>query len=152
MAIPIKPNIGTKSNLHTRPNIPVSQKENATEFNLLVSSIRANYERLILNWDTDIAVNTILEVNQYVLFTGVIYRITTSYDVGDPLTWNAANAVSIGGSSGGGTWGSITGNIADQTDLIAILDAIATDILALETADADNDFILMASLRNLYNY
>lgn len=100
MAVPTKPNIGTKSDYAARPSIPSGQKQNATEFNLLVSAVRANYERLILDWTTDIPVNTTLVVGQYVLFSSGVYKITTSYSVGSPITWNGANAdLIISGSS-----------------------------------------------------
>lgn len=96
MAVPIKPNIGTKTDFAARPSVPSGQKESATEFNLLVAALRANYERLILDWGTDIVVNTTLEVGQYVRFTdNFIYRIITSYNVGNPLTWVGGNAVAV---------------------------------------------------------
>lgn len=100
MPVPINPTIGTKSNFINRPSVPTSQKQSATEFNTLVSAVKANYERLILNWSTDIAVNTTLAVGQYVLFSGALYIIDTSYNVGSPLTWNASNATAL--TSGGG--------------------------------------------------
>jgi len=95
MAVPIKPVIATKTDYASRPSIPSSQKQNATEFNLLVSAIRANYERLILEWSTDIVVNTTLPVGQYVLKDGIIYKITTSYNVGSPITWDPSKATTI---------------------------------------------------------
>lgn len=92
---PIKPNIGSKTDFATRPSVPSSQKESATEFNLIVSAIRANYERLILNWNTDILVNTTLPVGQYVLFNDGIYIIDTAYNVGSPITWDDTKATLI---------------------------------------------------------
>jgi hypothetical protein len=97
MATPIKPNIGSKTDFAPRPSVPASQKENATEFNLLVSAIRANYERLILNWLTDVAANATLDAGQYVLFSGLFYRIHTSYNVGNPITWDDTKATLISG-------------------------------------------------------
>jgi hypothetical protein len=116
MAVPIKPNIGTKTNYINRPSVPSSQKETATEFNLVVESIRANYERLILNWTTDIPINTTLEIGQYVLFTGSIYRITTSHSVGSPITWDAGNAevVILGANNYIGDWDP-TGDVLPTT-------------------------------------
>ncbi len=113
MATPIKPNIGTKTDFAARPSVPAGQKESSTEFNLLVAAVRANFERLILDWTTDIPINTTLLVGQYVLFTGTLYRITTSYSVGSPLTWNGANAVAIGGGVSDNIYtadGVLTGN------------------------------------------
>lgn len=96
MAVPIKPNIATKSDYASRPSVPSSQKESASEFNQVVAAIRANYERLILNWATDILVNTTLEVGQYILYTdSSIYKIITSYNVGSPITWDASKAILI---------------------------------------------------------
>lgn len=95
MATPIKPSIATKSNYAVRPSVPSSQKQSADEFNLLVSAVRANYERLILNWDTDIGVNDTLPVGQYVLNDGAVYIITTSYNVGSPITWDDAKATVV---------------------------------------------------------
>jgi len=106
--VPVKPNIAAKSNYASRPSIPSSQKESATEFNLIVSSIQANYERLILDWNTDIVVNTTLPVGQYVLYLGTVYRIDTAYSVGSPLTWDASKATPIGGDSYRGTWSGTT--------------------------------------------
>lgn len=45
---------------------------------------------------------------------------TGTYKLGDGVT--ALSALSFLGSSGGGTWGSITGTLSDQTDLQAALD------------------------------
>jgi len=118
MAIPIKPVIGTKSNFAARPSVPSSQKQNASEFNLLVEAVRANYERVILNWDTDIPVNTTLIAGQYVLFSGSIYIIDTGYNVGSPLTWNAGNASVIAGGSA---------NRPAFADWDASVDAMPTD-------------------------
>lgn len=97
---PIKPNIGTKSDYASRPSVPSSQKENATEFNLIVSALRANYERLILRWATDVSVNEILPVGQYIVFTDEgIYRVHTAFNVGSPITWDVSKVTQIGGGS-----------------------------------------------------
>lgn len=119
MAVPIKPVIGTKTNFAARPSVPSNQKQNATEFNLLVEAVRANYERVILNWDTDIAINTTLVVGQYILFSGSIYIIDTGYNVGSPITWNGANATVIGGGG--------SGNRPAFADWDASVDAMPTD-------------------------
>lgn len=96
MATPIKPDIATKEDYALRPSVPSNKKQNATEFNLLVSSVRANYERLILDWTTDVVINTTLLAGQYIRFTdNFIYRITTGYNVGNPLTWVSGNAVAV---------------------------------------------------------
>lgn len=95
MAVPIKLNIPEKSNWALRPSVPANQKQNADEYNLLTAAVTANYDRLILNWDTDIPVNTVLTVGQYVLKDNTVYRIITQYNVGSPITWNASNAESI---------------------------------------------------------
>lgn len=97
MPTPINPNLSTsKTDYASRPGIPASQKESATEWNLLVSAVKANYERLILDWTTDILANVTLSVGQYVLYDdGVaiaVYKIITAYNVGSPITWNPANA------------------------------------------------------------
>lgn len=117
---PIKPNIGTKTDFASRPSVPSSQKENASEFNLIVAAIRANYERLILRWATDISANEVLPVGQYVVFTDdVIYRIHTSYNVGSPITWDASKATAISGSGGGGTGFAIEATYTDGTAMFA---------------------------------
>lgn len=95
MAVPIKLNIPEKSNWALRPSVPANQKQNADEYNLLTAAVTANYDRLILNWDTDIPVNAVLTVGQYVLKDNNVYRIITQYNVGSPITWNASNAESI---------------------------------------------------------
>jgi hypothetical protein len=94
-----KLNIATKSDYALRPSIPTNQKQSATEFNSLVNAINANYERLVLDWSVDVTANSTLAVGQKILFTdGVLYRITTSYNVGNPITWNAANARKVSSS------------------------------------------------------
>ena len=95
MAIPIKPEIISKTNFAIRPTVPITQKETAEEFNLLVNSVRANYERLVFDWDTDVANNSVLVVGQYVLYDTMLYQITTSYNVGSPATWIPANAQAV---------------------------------------------------------
>lgn len=105
MATPIKPNIATKSNFVSRPSVPSSQKHSAADFNQIVAAIRANYERLILRWATDIVVNTTLPAGQYVVYTDeIIYRVHTAFSVGDPLTWDASKVTAIGGTGGGAGW------------------------------------------------
>jgi len=96
MAIPYKPAIGTKTDFAIRPAVPVGQKEAAAEFNLLVQAVQANFERLILSWETDIGINQVLTDGQYVNYLGSIFEITTTYSVGSPITWNPANAVLVG--------------------------------------------------------
>jgi len=130
MAVPIKPSIATKTDYAPRPSIPSSQKQNATEFNLIVSAIRANYERVILNWDTDIVINTTLPVGQYVLYSGSIYIITTAYSVGSPLTWNGANAAAIGSAGASPFRGSWAGTTALPVDADNIGSDTDGDILA----------------------
>ena len=47
---------------------------------------------------------------------------TGKYKIGDGATaWNSLSYPTFGG--GGGTWGSITGTLSDQTDLQSALDA-----------------------------
>ena len=98
MAIPIKINIPAKSDYVARPSVPSSQKESAAEFNQVIAALRANYDRLIINWDTDIVINTTLEVGQYILYLTSVYRIIISYNVGSPITWNPANAILMFGT------------------------------------------------------
>lgn len=155
--MPIKPNIATKSNFALRPSVPANQKENADEFNLLVTSIRANYDRLLLNWLTDIAANTTLEVGQYILFDGIQYRIITSYNVGNPITWNAANAEAIGGSSTAvisGTYTDIAALLADQAEQDIGKWYLVQDASADPTVDADWAIYqkLATSTANLSDY
>lgn len=94
---PINPNLSTsKTDFASRPSVPASQKESATEWNLLVAAVKANYERLILAWSTDVLANTTLVLGQYVLFTdNIIYRINTAYNVSSPITWDAAKATAL---------------------------------------------------------
>jgi len=96
MAIPFKPAIGSKTDFAIRPAVPVGQKESSAEFNLLVQSVQSNYERLILEWDTDVGINQQLTAGQYVLYLGSIFKVTTTYSVGSPQTWVPANAQLIG--------------------------------------------------------
>jgi hypothetical protein len=96
MPTPFKPAIGTKTDFAIRPAVPVGQKEAAAEFNLLVQAVQANFERLILSWETDIGINQVLTAGQYVLYLGSIFKITTTYSVGSPITWVPANAQLIG--------------------------------------------------------
>lgn len=127
--MPIKPNISSKTDYALRPSVPSSQKQNATEFNLIVSAIRANYERLILRWSTDITANTILLVGQYILFTDEgIYRVHTSFDVGNPITWDASKVTQIGGSG--------SGSRPAFADWDASVDAMPTDSDALGSGTA----------------
>ena len=94
--MPNKLSIPTKSNFVSRPSVPSNQKQSATEFNALKDTINANYERLILDWSTDIAANVELPVGQKILFTdNVIYKIITAYNVGSPATWDGTKTVRL---------------------------------------------------------
>lgn len=94
MAIPIKLTTAEKENYVSRPSVPSNKKESAEEHNSLLAAVKANYDRLLLRWATDISVNQALLAGQYILYIdGVLYRLTTSYSAGSPITWNAANAV-----------------------------------------------------------
>ncbi|MNL08148.1 hypothetical protein D3C87_1288540 [compost metagenome] len=46
------------------------------------------------------------------------------------LGWEETDIVLGGGGSGGGTWGTITGNIEDQIDLIALINTSIEDYIA----------------------
>lgn len=100
--MPSKLNIPSKSNFVSRPSVPSSQKQSATEFNQLVSAVNSNYERLMLRWSTDIIVNVTIPAGQYLLFTDEgIYRVHTAFNVGSPITWDASKVTQIGGSGTG---------------------------------------------------
>jgi len=83
MAVPIKLNLPDKTNFVSRPSIPAGQKQSANDYNAIKAAVTANYDRLILDWTTDILVNQILTVGQYILFTDNVLT---------PITWNGANA------------------------------------------------------------
>lgn len=100
MATPIKLNIATKEDFAPRPSVPANKKESASEFNQITNAIKVNYDRLTLMWSTDIAANVDLAVGQYVHFTdNLIYRITTGYNVGNPITWDGTKAAVVNGAN-----------------------------------------------------
>lgn len=144
--MPIKPNIGTKSDYAIRPSVPANQKESSNEFNLLVQAVRSNYERLILNWTTDIIVNTVLEVGQFVLFTdNAIYRIDTAYNVGNPITWNSGNATILFSSAFKGAYASEAALIAAHPTSspgdYALVDVGAADAMLYIWDDTDSTWV-----------
>jgi len=65
---------------------------------LIRTIINSNYERLVLNWDSDIVDNQVIALGQYIDYLDEQYRCTTSYDVGTPKTFTPANFQKIGGA------------------------------------------------------
>ena len=91
----------SKVNHQTLPGVDTNAKLNATtEWNSSIQDIvdtsDENYERLTLNWDTDVIANQVIALGQYVDFNDVSYRCTTSYDVGAGKTFTGANFQAIG--------------------------------------------------------
>lgn len=68
------------------------------------------------------------------------------------VSFNGDNAnVTVTGSSGGGTWGTITGTLSDQTDLQLALDAKQDDI-TLTTTGSSGPATFIGNTLNIPNY
>ncbi len=73
-------------------------------------------------------------VGDYCIYNGTLYRFTSAHSAG---AWDVSDVTAVTvtdelGSGGGGTWGSITGTLSNQTDLANALAAkadLATEIM-----------------------
>jgi len=145
MAGPKKTNIPasftSKVNHQILPGIAGNAKLNAiTEWNSsildLENTIDENFERLTLSFENDIIDNQIIALGQYIDFTNITHRCTTSYDVGGPKSFVAGNFQVIGTPDGGGP--AIENRFSNITDLTS------TASQSLQT-DKGLQFVLDAS-------
>jgi len=74
----------------------------------------------------------------------VDYLQTGTYKIGDGVTVLSALAF-LGGSSGGGTWGSITGTLSNQTDLQTALNAKQATLVSGTNIKSINGVSLLGS-------
>lgn len=144
--MPRKSTVGEKSNFALRPSVPLGQKLPDTDVNDIVASINANYERLMFDWTVDIVDGFQLIAGMYVFFSSGGYRITTSYNVGTPKTWNGANAVPLFPSSSASlgslevsvAGGTITLDYESETDRVFYGDLAFGSAKIIALADAVN--------------
>jgi hypothetical protein len=117
------------ANKITYPNKAPGDQHFSSEVNEVKNTVNANYERLILEWSADVSANDTLALGQYIEYNDVLYRVTTSYDVGAGKTFTDANFKIVGPASKKYNW-----TWADGVDVGGThLDFVIT------TATADNE-------------
>jgi hypothetical protein len=88
-----------KQQSQSLPGIPSNQKWTFQNANEVKQVMNEQYERLVLDWASDISDNDVLPIALRVEYNNIIYKVTTSYDVGSPKTFTSANFQVISGGS-----------------------------------------------------
>ena len=154
----------SKTNYQSLASVPTGQKLNAiSEWNLgiqdLADTSDENYERLILNWTNDIIVDQVLALGQYVDYNDVIYRVTTSYDVGDPKTFTSGNFQEIifvlidgSGTTANGKAIDIGGDLADQNTIIKKQDDRVFHIVSQDGHNGEQQQLILSNTELWLHY
>ena len=79
------------------------------------------------------SINISTFVNDSAFITSSVTNLTNYYTKSETYTKSEVNALVGGGGGGGGSasWGSITGTITDQTDLVNYINGTLGDILTI---------------------
>lgn len=83
--------------------------------------------------------------------TGVTGKIFVALDTNKIYRWSGSTYIEINASSGGGTWGSITGTLSNQTDLATALSG-KQGTITLTTIGSTGTATLIGNTLNIPNY
>lgn len=83
--------------------------------------------------------------------TGVTGKIFVALDTNKIYRWSGSTYIEINASSGGGTWGSITGTLSNQTDLATALSG-KQGTITLTTVGSTGTATLIGNTLNIPNY
>ena len=95
-----------------------------------------------LDWTLPLAKKQ-TRVNMLPALAGNAAKVLAVNGAADDVEWVAASG------GGGGTWGSITGTLSDQTDLQAALDAKANKVLTIRTYTGTTDVLVIGDAGNM---
>ena len=117
----------------TVPFYPITHDDGldiVTALNGILSALDIPTRIIAEEFDSTVA----YAIGDYCIYNGTLYRFTSAHSAG---AWDVSDVTAVTvtdelGSGGGGTWGSITGTLSDQTDLANALAAkadLATEIM-----------------------